>query len=136
MRQASKVLSSLQADVAQQQALLAQAQAGVRGTQVLPLINSDAQTMRVEAGPGTGKTFGLVRRVERILHPEGLAAQGRDVLVVAFNRVIANNFYKRSKPASRRSNMTVSRRFEQFTPSVFRSSARSFACFCLMNAKR
>ncbi len=62
---------------------------GVRGEQVLPLINSDAQTIRVEAGPGTGKTFGLVRRVERILHPQGLAAKGREVLVVAFNRVIA-----------------------------------------------
>lgn len=57
--------------------------------QVLPLINEDALTIRVEAGPGTGKTFGLVRRVERILHPDGHAAKGRDVLVVAFNRVIA-----------------------------------------------
>src|SRR5271166_724317 len=63
--------------------------ADVRGTQVLPLINKDAPTLRVEAGPGTGKTFGLVRRVERILHPNGLAANGRDVLIVAFNRVIA-----------------------------------------------
>lgn len=62
---------------------------GVRGTQVLPLINNDATTIRVEAGPGTGKTFGVVRRVERILHPEGLNQPGREVLVVAFNRVIA-----------------------------------------------
>lgn len=62
---------------------------GVRGTQVLPLINVDAEFMRVEAGPGTGKTFGLVRRVQRILHPKGLAVLGKDVLVVAFNRVIA-----------------------------------------------
>ena len=62
---------------------------GVRGEQVLPLIELDASTIRVEAGPGTGKTFGLVRRVERILHPEGLAVHGRNVLVVAFNRVIA-----------------------------------------------
>ena len=61
----------------------------IRGNQVLPLINSDADTIRCVAGPGSGKTFGLVRRVERILHPEGLAADGRDVLVVAFNRVIA-----------------------------------------------
>ena len=35
----------------------------VRGTQVLPVINLDDATIRVEAGPGTGKTFGLVRRV-------------------------------------------------------------------------
>ena len=62
---------------------------GVRGHQVLPLINLDARTIRVESGPGTGKTFGLVRRVHRILHPDGLADHGRDVLVVAFNRVIA-----------------------------------------------
>jgi superfamily I DNA/RNA helicase len=62
---------------------------GIRGQQVLPLINSDADTIRCVAGPGNGKTFGLVRRVERILHPAGLAADGREVLVVAFNRVIA-----------------------------------------------
>jgi superfamily I DNA/RNA helicase len=62
---------------------------GVRGDQVLPLIELDAPTIRVEAGPGTGKTFGLIRRVERILHPEGLAVHGQSVLVVAFNRVIA-----------------------------------------------
>ena len=37
---------------------------GVRGRQVLPLINQDAETIGVEAGPGTGKTFGLVRREE------------------------------------------------------------------------
>lgn len=61
----------------------------VRGTQVPLLINSDADTIRCVAGPGSGKTFGLVRRVERLLHPEGLAADGHDVLVVAFNRVIA-----------------------------------------------
>jgi superfamily I DNA/RNA helicase len=62
---------------------------GVRGTQVLPLINLDAKTIRVESGPGTGKTFGLVRRVQRILHPDGLGVPGKEVLVVAFNRVIA-----------------------------------------------
>jgi superfamily I DNA/RNA helicase len=61
----------------------------VRGTQVLPLINLDAETIRVESGPGTGKTFGLVRRVERILHSGGLNVSGKDVLIVAFNRVIA-----------------------------------------------
>ena len=62
---------------------------GIRGTQVLPLINRNAPIIRVEAGPGTGKTFGLVRRVQRIVHPEGLAIPGREVLIVAFNRVIA-----------------------------------------------
>ncbi|MGA3318548.1 MAG: UvrD-helicase domain-containing protein [Candidatus Korobacteraceae bacterium] len=62
---------------------------GIRGRQLLPLINSDADTIRCVAGPGSGKTFGLVRRVERILHPDGLGVDGRNVLVVAFNRVIA-----------------------------------------------
>lgn len=62
---------------------------GIRGTQLLPLINSDAYTIRCVAGPGSGKTFGLVRRVERILHPDGLGVDGHNVLVVAFNRVIA-----------------------------------------------
>src|SRR5713226_4413072 len=62
---------------------------GVRGTQVPVLINSDAAIIRCVAGPGSGKTFGLVRRVERILHPDGLGVDGHNVLVVAFNRVIA-----------------------------------------------
>ncbi len=62
---------------------------GVLGTQVLPIINCDDETIRVEAGPGTGKTFGLVRRVQRLLHPDGLAVPSSEVLVVAFNRVIA-----------------------------------------------
>ena len=62
---------------------------GVRGEEVPALINVDADTIRCIAGPGSGKTFGLVRRVERILHPEGLGVDGRNVLVVAFNRVIA-----------------------------------------------
>ena len=62
---------------------------GVRGTQVLPIIDRDDETIRVEAGPGTGKTFGLVRRVQRILHHEGLGISNEEVLIVAFNRVIA-----------------------------------------------
>lgn len=65
--------------------------AGVRGDQVLPLINDDAPILRVEAGPGTGKTFGLTRRLVRALHPAGLALDGKDCLVVAFNRIIAND---------------------------------------------
>lgn len=62
---------------------------GVIGHQVPPLINSNERFIRVQAGPGTGKTFGLVRRVQRILHPDGLNVKGDEVLVVAFNRVIA-----------------------------------------------
>ena len=62
---------------------------GVEGNQVLDIINLDADLILVEAGPGTGKTFGLVRRVQRILHPDGLNVPGKQVLVVAFNRAIA-----------------------------------------------
>ncbi len=61
----------------------------VRGEQVLPLINDDNETLRVAAGPGTGKTFGLRRRVLRLLHPEGLGVPSDRVLVCAFNRAIA-----------------------------------------------
>ena len=61
----------------------------VQGDQVRPIIESDDKTIRVEAGPGTGKTFGLVRRVQRILHPLGLGVPNQELLVVAFNRVIA-----------------------------------------------
>ena len=67
---------------------------GVRGTQVLPIINLDDEIIRVESGPGTGKTFGLIRRVQRILHPQGLNVPGSKVLVVAFNRVIAKQLQR------------------------------------------
>src|ERR1035437_9846782 len=61
----------------------------VRGEQVLPLIGEDHQARRVAAGPGTAKTFGLRKRVLRILHQDGLGAASDRVLVCAFNRVIA-----------------------------------------------
>ena len=66
----------------------------VRGTQILELINGDYEVLRVPAGPGTGKTFGLKRRVLRILHPDGLAADPRRVLVSTFNRVIAEELQR------------------------------------------
>lgn len=62
---------------------------GVQGEQALALINSDATTIRVQAGPGTGKTFGLARRVQRLLSADGSNIPAEDVLIVAFNRVIA-----------------------------------------------
>lgn len=63
--------------------------AGVNGTQVLPLIESDEKAIRVEAGPGTGKSFGLARRVARLMHKQGKNVAGKEILIVAFNRVIA-----------------------------------------------
>lgn len=76
---------------------------GVKGEQVLPLINDDAPVMRVEAGPGTGKTFGLVRRVLRILHPQGLNCAAKKVAVVAFNRVIAKQLSEEIKEELKKS---------------------------------
>ena len=67
---------------------------GVRGDQVPKIIECDADIIVVEAGPGTGKTHGLVRRVIRILHPLGLNVTGENVLVVAFNRTIAKQLRK------------------------------------------
>ena len=61
----------------------------VRGEQVIPIITSNDSIIRVNAGPGTGKTFGLQRRVLRLLHSDGENVDGKDILVVAFNRVIA-----------------------------------------------
>ncbi len=64
---------------------------GVNGTEVIPLIESTEPVVRVEAGPGAGKTFGLVRRVVRLLHSAGEHISGRQILIVAFNRVIAQS---------------------------------------------
>ncbi len=61
----------------------------VKGLQILPIINLDRPVIRVRAGPGTGKTFGIGRRVLRILHPNGLGLAAADVLVCTFNRAIA-----------------------------------------------
>lgn len=67
---------------------------GIEGKPTLRLINSDAPTIRVEAGPGAGKTLALKRRVLRVVHPTGLNLPGQEVLVVAFNRVISANLDK------------------------------------------
>jgi len=67
---------------------------GVEGDQILPLITSTVPVLRVPAGPGTGKTFGLRRRVLRLLHPDGEGCAPDRVLVCAFNRVIANDLRK------------------------------------------
>lgn len=64
---------------------------GVKGEQVVPLITTDTGVLRVQAGPGTGKTFGLRKRVLRLLHPDGLGLDSSSVLVCSFNRVIAKD---------------------------------------------
>ena len=64
---------------------------GVEGSQVMAFINDDFEVFRMQAGAGTGKTFGLRKRVLRIGHPDGLAVPHERVLVCAFNRVIARD---------------------------------------------
>jgi len=64
---------------------------GVEGDQVLAFINDDFDVFRMQAGAGTGKTYGLRKRVLRILHPGGLNVPHERVLVCAFNRVIARD---------------------------------------------
>lgn len=64
---------------------------GVEGDQVLAFINDDFAVFRMQAGAGTGKTFGLRKRVLRIRHPDGLNVAHQRVLVCAFNRVIARD---------------------------------------------
>jgi superfamily I DNA/RNA helicase len=63
--------------------------AGIEPGQVSPLIGSDAPVIRVQAGPGTGKTLGIRKRVLRLLHREGQLIEPSRVLVCAFNRAIA-----------------------------------------------
>ena len=67
---------------------------GVEGEQIVPLITQDVRFLRVPAGPGTGKTFGLRKRVLRLLHPDGAGCDPSRVLVCAFNRVIASDLRK------------------------------------------
>ena len=63
----------------------------VEGDAPVLLINSNEPNLRVQAGPGTGKSYCVKKRVLRLLHPMGLDLCGDDVLIVAFNRVIARN---------------------------------------------
>ena len=67
---------------------------GIRPGQVVPLIESDEPVIRVSAGPGTGKTLGIRRRVLRLQHRDGLNIDPGRVLVCAFNRAIARDLEK------------------------------------------
>jgi DNA helicase II / ATP-dependent DNA helicase PcrA len=52
---------------------------------------TDAHPLRVSAGPGTGKTFALMRRVARLL---GDGANPRRILTVTFTRTAARDLIK------------------------------------------
>ena len=47
---------------------------GITGEFLPPLIESDDKVIRVVAGPGSGKTAGLKRRVQRLVEGEGVDA--------------------------------------------------------------
>jgi DNA helicase II / ATP-dependent DNA helicase PcrA len=60
---------------------------GIEGEHVRALILSDAQVISVIAGPGSGKTTGIKRRVQRLVQRDGVDA-GR-IFVGTFTRAIA-----------------------------------------------
>jgi len=60
---------------------------GIQGDTLLPLIVSDSHVIRVVAGPGSGKTTGLKRRVQRLVQGEGVPP-GK-IFVGTFTRAIA-----------------------------------------------
>jgi DNA helicase-2/ATP-dependent DNA helicase PcrA len=57
----------------------------------LEIASSNQSPLRVVAGPGTGKTFALMRRIARLLE-EG--ADPKRILLVTFTRVAANDLEK------------------------------------------
>ncbi|WP_323801245.1 ATP-dependent helicase [Parasphingorhabdus sp.] len=61
------------------------------GTPAYNIANSDNSRVRVVAGPGTGKSFAMKRRVARLLE-EGVAASS--ILPVTFTRVAAEDLHR------------------------------------------
>lgn len=64
---------------------------GIRGTESLDIISTNDEKLCVIAGPGTGKTFALKRRILRLLE------EGKDpskMLVVTFSRTAAMDIKK------------------------------------------
>jgi DNA helicase II / ATP-dependent DNA helicase PcrA len=65
--------------------------AGLQGTH-LNIAAYPGTPLRVVAGPGTGKTFALMRRVARLLEQ---GAQPNRILAVTFTRTAANDFVEK-----------------------------------------
>lgn len=61
---------------------------GIKGNALPPLITSDAKLIRVIAGPGSGKTLGLKRRVMRLIR--GKRVSPKKIFVGTFTRAIAH----------------------------------------------
>lgn len=62
---------------------------GIEGDTLLPLIVGDSRVIRVVAGPGSGKTTGLKRRVQRLVQGDGV--QPEKIFVGTFTRAIAGD---------------------------------------------
>ena len=60
---------------------------GIEGDSLPPLIVGNDRIIRVVAGPGSGKTTGLKRRVQRLVQGEGV--QPEKIFVGTFTRAIA-----------------------------------------------
>jgi hypothetical protein len=61
--------------------------AGLSGEHLPKLIESDSKIVRVVAGPGSGKTTGLKRRIQRLVERDGVDPQR--IFVGTFTRAIA-----------------------------------------------
>jgi superfamily I DNA/RNA helicase len=62
---------------------------GIEGDYLRRLIESEAKVIRVVAGPGSGKTTGLKRRIKRLVQGQGMEASS--IFVGTFTRAIATD---------------------------------------------
>ncbi len=62
------------------------------GTAAFGIASSQSERMCVLAGPGTGKSFAMMRRVARLLEEEGV--QPEQILAVTFTRVAAEDLHR------------------------------------------
>lgn len=62
---------------------------GIEGEQLIQLIESDAPVVAVVAGPGSGKTTGIKRRVQRLVERDGVDPDR--IFVGTFTRAIARD---------------------------------------------
>lgn len=60
---------------------------GIEGEALPPLITSDSLVVRVVAGPGSGKTTGLKRRVQRLIQGDRISPE--KIFVGTFTRAVA-----------------------------------------------
>ena len=65
---------------------------GIDGEAVPMLIMSEACLIRVVAGPGSGKTTGLKRRVQRLIQRDGVQAD--KIFVGTFTRTVTRELAK------------------------------------------